>query len=180
MKIRFGWNRKDKFGPLSISVEECLSKEEANKLRQQDFNRIIHMTSEERLKLFATLFGERKAAFVNSRLESDMILPNQKAGLMNWINGIKDVEPKWRKEIVREISALDKALNESEMEAFMEKLAELKLGVGVTLEEAQMIFDLSKAANEAKKKFETGGSVFEYDLAKKALDEYVVSLKPET
>jgi hypothetical protein len=178
MKIHFGWSRKNKLNPLSISIEECLTKSEADRLKQQDIERIMAMTRQERLKFFTSLIGEQKANFVNGRFENDLLPPQQKTGLMNWINNTKDVEPKWRKEIIREISGLDTALDEKEMDAFMRKLAKLKLGAGVTFEETKMIYDLTAAANAAMKKLDAGASMAEFQKAKKALDDHVASLMP--
>jgi hypothetical protein len=176
MKITFNWFKK---GSPIIAIEDCLTKQEAAQLLGLDFDSIFNMNSEQRLKVFSELFGEKKAAFVNSRFETDIILKSQKEGLTNWINSEKDVEPKWRKEITREISILNKPLSEGEMDSFIEKLTRLKLGVGVTLDETQKIMELSKRANEANEKMKIGGDPFEYDRAKKDFDDYVASLMPK-
>jgi len=76
---------------------------------------------------------------------------------------------------VREIGELKVALDEKEMDAFAAKLANLKLGVGVTQHETQMIYELSDAVKEAQR----SGNVTEYEKAKKALDAYVASLMPK-
>jgi hypothetical protein len=174
MKVHLSWGKKDKAGVLSFVVEECLSKAEADKLRQHGPERIVNLPKEERLKVLGTLVGA-KADFVNARIETDMILPAQKTGLLNWISAQHDVEPKWRQEIVREIGELKVALDEKEMDAFAAKLANLKLGVGVTQHETQMIYELSDAVKEAQR----SGNVTEYEKAKKALDAYVASLMPK-
>jgi hypothetical protein len=121
------------------------------------------------------LIGE-KADFVNARMERDMILPSQKAGLRNWINSQKDVEPKYRREIEREIAELNTALDGDQLHAFSEKLASLSLGVAVTRHEKEMIYKLTDAANAALR----SGDEAEFNEAKAALDAYVASLMPKS
>ncbi len=72
MKVHLSWGKKDKAGVLSFVVEECLSKAEADKLRQHGPERIVNLPKEERLKVLGTLVGA-KADFVNARIETDMI-----------------------------------------------------------------------------------------------------------
>ncbi len=95
---------------------------------------------------------------------------------MNWVDGTADIAPKWRAEIVREISKLGKALSKTEMDSFVERLAKLKLGAGVTLEEAQRIVDLCKKIEETKLKMESGGSVADYEKAHQDLEDYKASI----
>lgn len=172
MKISFNWRSKNKSWIHGIEVEDCLSKEEAGKLRSLDPVQIMDMESGDRIELFISMFGEEKATFVNSRLEKDFILPKQKEGLLNWINGQPDVEDKWRKEIVREIALLDRVLSDKELDIFLDKLASLKLGVGVTREEAQKITLLCEKANKAL----AVGDTTAYDKFRKELQDYTTSL----
>jgi glycerol-3-phosphate cytidylyltransferase-like family protein len=106
--------------------------------------------------------------------DEKVTLRSQKEGLLNWINGQPDVEDKWRKEIIREIATLDRVLNEREMDIFLNRLASLKLGTGVTLEEAQIITDLYRKMEEAKQTENTE----EYEKARRQLEEYRDSLMP--
>jgi hypothetical protein len=177
MKISFNWNIKDKSKPFGFFMEECLSKDEADKIKKLDLEKILLMDSEERLSIFSGLLGKEKADWFNARFEKDLVLKNQKAGMMNWINNDKEIKPKWRKEIIRKISELEKPLYKEKLDNFMEELADLKLGVGITLEEAQMITDLCKKANDAKVKMDNGGSKTDYEIAHKNLEDYVEMLK---
>ena len=97
MKISFNWN-KNKPITSNFSIDPCLSKEEAAKLKMLNSEQVIDMESEERIKVFTEIIGKEKAIFVNTRLEKDLILKNQQQGFMNWIHGVVDIEPKWRKE----------------------------------------------------------------------------------
>src|SRR3989344_4917435 len=171
MKLVFNWPWKAKSKPL-ISLEACLTRDEAEQLKSLNFQEVLEMDSADRIKAFTSLLGEQKGIFVNTKLERDVILKNQKEGLMNWINGEEDVQPKWRKEIVRDIEELDRALSAKEMDSFIDNLASLKLGVGVTREEARNITDLCNKANDAKAAIERGGSVADYEKAQKELNDY--------
>ena len=179
MKLSFNWSRKDRSKPLGFSVEDCLSTHEANRLRELDFTLVGRMDSVERVKLFTEMLGEQKAIFVNTRLERDVILPNQKAGLMNWLSGLEDIEPKWRNEMEREIANLAKPLDKTDMNSFIRKMAELKVGVGVTHDEQRTIFDLHNKVQEAKRVWTAGGSATAYNEALRAYESYVASLMPK-
>ncbi len=143
MKISFNFFKRDKSKPL-IFLEECLTVDEASKVKALDFETILNAGKEERLSIFNQFLNEDKAIWLNSRFEVDIILKNQKEGLMSWINNDKEVEPKWREEIIRKISELKEPLSKEDENKFIEDLAELKLGLGVTREEAQKITDLCK------------------------------------
>jgi hypothetical protein len=173
MKVSFNffksWNK-----PLGITLEDCLTKDEAGKLKKLNLDQLLEMDSADRIEAMTKVIDREKAIFVNNRFEKDLILKNQKEALTNWINKSTDVEPKWKKEILRRILDLDRVLNKKEMDVFLEELAELKLGIGVTLEETENILRLS---NKAKKIKEDGGSENEYQDALKEFNEYVAMLK---
>ena len=172
MKISFNWFRKDKSKPF-IFLEECLSESEANKVKVLNFEQLISAEREERLRILSEVIDKDKAVWLNSRIEKDFILKKQKEGLMTWVNGQKDIRDKYRKEIIRKISELENPLSEKEMDVFIEDLAGLAIGAGVTLEEAQVITDLCKKCDEAKLAMENGGSKAEYEIARKNLDDYM-------
>ena len=175
MKISFNWNRKNKSNPFARAVEDCLSKEEADKLKFLDIEKILLLSTEERLRIFSSLIGS-KAEWFNSRFEKDYVLNNQKAGMLNWANKTK-MEEKFRQEIVRKISNLEKMLNPAEEESFINELANLALGIGVTQEEEKTLIELSHKADEARLKMENGGSKEDYEKAHNLLQAYVNKLK---
>lgn len=177
MRLSFNWFKKDKSKSFGFSLEECLSEDEADKIKRLDFEKLIDADREDRLNIIIKAIGKDKAEWLNSRIEKDFILKNQCQGLMNWVNNDQSIEPKWRKEIIRKISALEKPLNKKEEEDFFKELANLKLGIGVTSEETQMITDLCKKADEAKLEMDNGGSKVDYEIAQKKLDDYVEKLK---
>jgi hypothetical protein len=173
MKLPFKWGNKPKSHQLATRVmENCLSKEEADRLLEVDPQRLIDMDVAERITFLSAIFGDAKARFVNARLEAEIILPGQADGLMKWAEDMEDVAPKWRAEIKREILAVDKVLNEQEMRILLERLVKLKLGIGVTLEEAQRITELLRKADEAKAR----GSAEQYAQACQDMDDYIASI----
>jgi hypothetical protein len=116
MKISFNWFKRDKSKSFAF-LEECLSKDEANKLSNLDYSIMTSADKmEERLAILSQNFGHDKAIWLNSRIEKDFILKYQKNGLMNWVDGKKDIEPKWRKEIIKNISEMEKPLREKELD----------------------------------------------------------------
>jgi ADP-heptose:LPS heptosyltransferase len=179
MKISFNWHKKDKSKPFGFLIEECLSKDEADKLKGIDFEKLIDFDRHERVNFLIKIVGEDKAAWLNSRIEKDFILKYQKKGLMAWVDDSPNIEPKWRKEIVRKISALEKPLDKKEYDDFLEELVGLSLGVGVTQEETQIITDLCKRLDDAKIAMDNGGSKLDFEIAQKALDDYMDMLKDD-
>ncbi len=177
MKFSFNWKRKGKDKPLGLFFEECLSKEESIKIKDLDFEKLTEASKEERLIIITEAIGSEKAEWLNSRIEEDFLLGDQKERLTNWINGKKDVLPKWQKEVRVKISGMKRYLEGKELDDFLRELVELSLGLGITLEETQILADLSKKANCAKVKMEDGGSKMDYENAKKEFDEYVEKLK---
>lgn len=156
--------------------EFCLSKEEANKLRNLDIKKMILMGSEERLGIFSKLIGVEKADWVNARFEKDLVLKNQKEGMLNWVKKT-EMKDKYREEIIRKISKLEKTLSAKERDAFLTELAEIALDIRLTQEEVETIFNLSRKAEEAKENMENGGSKEDYAKAQNNIRDYVNTFK---
>lgn len=108
---------------------------------------------------------------IDATTVGSLSLSEQQHILIDWANNT-DIKPKWHKEIMREISKMDKALSDSEFDLFIEELAKLKLGIGVTMEEANVIVELSKRIDVAKTNMENGGSRVAYDKARADLENY--------
>ncbi len=105
-------------------------------------------------------------------------LAEQQNVLIDWASNA-EMESKWRKEIMREISKMDKALTDAEWARFIKELAKLKLGVGVTIEEANMIVKLCNRIDEAKISMENGGSRAAYEKARADLENYQKKITAE-
>lgn len=112
--------------------------------------RLASMTSEARHKLLSDVVGEGNAKFVNSQFEAKMLLKNQQLGYINWAKKLTGVKPAVRQDLLTKISKMDKILNPTEEKAFLKDLAETRLGVGVSVKEAQKIAILSSKVQEAK------------------------------
>jgi hypothetical protein len=178
MKISFNWNWKDKSRPLGFFLEECLSKEDAIKIKQLNIEKILLLDRRERVVIFSNLIGEEKATWLNSHFEKEFVLKNQKAGMLAWANSM-DMKEKNRVEIIRKISLLENALTTAEQDEFIKDLADLALGIKITEEEEKMINTLCEKANAAQTRMEHGGSREEYEKAQALLDSYVEKLKNE-
>ena len=171
MKISFNWGKKTISNPLGVVLEECLAKEEAGKIKQLDIEKVLLLGTEERIKLFSSAIGD-KAEWFNSKFEKDYVLKNMKQGLLNWVDKT-EMKEKYRKDILSRIAKLENMLSAEEQEKFIEKLANLAIGVGTTEEEEQTITDLCNRANEAHLRMQNGGSREDYEKAQSALDTYV-------
>lgn len=175
MKI-FNWTKNLKTTYFTIGNSFYLSKEEADKLKKLDIQKMVLMESQDRLGIFSKIIGKEKADWLNTRFERDLILKNQKEGMLKWAKET-EMKEKFRQEIIRKISKLEKALSPKEEEAFLEELSRLALGLELTEEEVRTIFDLSQRVEEAKKKMENGGSNIDYEKACSNLQEYTDELK---
>jgi hypothetical protein len=172
----FNWILNRKTIAPNIGRGGCLSKKEADKLKKLDHEKLMNMDSKERFSVFANVIGEENAKWVNARFEKEFLLKSQQEGMINWAKKT-DMKPEFRKEIVSKISNLEKALSPKEQEEFMDKLAVLSLGIGVTEEESKTIMELFKKVEEAKLKMENGGSVIDYEKACDVYQDYINKLK---
>lgn len=149
----------------------CLSKTEVDKLKSVNFEKIKNKDFKERLNVFTEILGEERGGLFNIYADKQLFLKKQQEGLLKWVNKTK-IKPKWRKEIIRRISKMEKSLNDKDLDSFMEELASLKLGLGVTEEEAITIMKLSQRIEEARVKMDKGGSRTDYENATSSLEEY--------
>jgi succinate dehydrogenase flavin-adding protein (antitoxin of CptAB toxin-antitoxin module) len=178
MKI-LNWILNRKTNTCSAVLQSCLTKEEADKLIKLDINKLKDIDTKERIILLSKYLGKERAEWFNTLYEKDYLLKIQKEGLLNWAKQKTDIKEKYREEIIRKISKLEKALSPKEMDYFISELADIGLGVGVTLEEANNIADLAKKAQEAKIKMNNGESKEDYERAYNAFQDYVNKLKNE-
>ncbi len=156
----------------------CLPKEvketflKALKSGELDPAKLADMSSQERHAAFAKVVGEGDALNVNAEFESKLLLKNQQQGIINWAKAVGGLKPEVLKDLVTKVNKLDRVLNPAEEKAFLADLANKKLGAGVSLEEANKLSQLAKAADEAKT---TGGRAYGHAILD--FQEYVDSLK---
>lgn len=150
---------------------------------------LINMTSAERIKLLEK-YAEANAKDVNLLFEEKLVLKNKIQGIKNWASKVGEIgryDPKNKvkiDEMVSEFKArqMERIFNPKEEEAFLESLAEKKLGTNITREEAKNIFELSAKADKLKENYKDGKWTsekdrLEYGSAKRVYEKYVEELK---
>ncbi len=175
------------------------AKEFKQKLKDKKLNifDLVNMESEARTKLLSDYFGN-EAKTVNTLFEEKLILKNRLQGLKNWVSKIT-ASGRYSLEKIAEMKKLieeyktqqqERIFNPKEHEAFLANLAEEKLGVRVSREESQKIFDLTEKAktlleknyDEKKPIGEKWSSIkdrADYGASKVLLENYISSLKGE-
>lgn len=163
----------------------CLPKKEAdtflNALRKGEIDpdKLRDMTSMERRDYFDTLLGKGHGKEVNTLLEQKLLLKDFKRGLVTWAKQIAGLKPEAKRDLVTRIEKMENILSPASEKEFLNDLAEKRLGVGVSLDEAQKILELSNEvkANESKKGDEDFDTRMEYGRAVVELQDYVNDLK---
>lgn len=139
------------------------------------------MTSDERRAFLAKYVGEAHAPKVNAEFESKLLLKNQQAGMINWAKNVGGISKQTRMDIISKIQRMDKVLDPDG--AFLSDLAERRLGVGVTEDEARAIMDMSRKVSELDAKrlpngtFASESERLDYGRAVFNLSDYVNDLK---
>lgn len=113
--------------------------------------RLQSMSSDERHALFSDVVGEGNAKFVNSQLESKLLLKNQQQGMLTWAKKMTGVTESARRDIISRIGRMDdRLLNPTEERAFLKDLASSKIGADVSSDEAKQIGKLSAQVKESE------------------------------
>lgn len=150
---------------------------------ESKINDLIVMTSRQRRAFFAKHVGEEHAKEVNALFEEKLLVKNQKKGLENFVKKATGMSPSVKKDMLSKVGRMTKVLQPDNINNFMADLAERKLGVGVTVEEAQEIVRL---AQEVAKKKElvtdwtdraADSPAMEYGRAKIDFSDYYTELK---
>ena len=135
----------------------CLPKQYANAflqaLKSGKINpvKLMNMTSKQRREFFAKIVGEQHAKFVNTEFESKLLLKNQKRGLVTWAKRMGGLKEYSRKDVIEKIKKLDRALNPAEQEQFLQDIAEKRLGVQISYEDAQKLVKLTQKVEQLRK-----------------------------
>lgn len=159
----------------------CLTKQavesfkRALKNRELDPFAMADMTSDQRRNLLTKYVGEH-AQDVNALFESKLLLKNQKAGYQTWAKKVSGISPEVRRDLISRIQRLDKILSPAQEKEFLQDLASARLGVEVTLEEANKISQLSDRVSELESKTDKSKSDVELGRAKLDLTDYVNEL----
>ena len=137
----------------------CLPKEARQKLltalKSGDISieKMYKMTSAERRIIFKRSVGEDFATFVNGKFEQAMV-SNQKKALRIWVETTTQFKDPVRRDMLKKIDRIEKVLRVDEEVGFLKDLAELKLGIAVTEEEAGIILSMRKTIDEKKAKWD--------------------------
>jgi len=168
----------------------CLVKEKADKFLEAikngdlDIDKLVGMTSKARVTEFMKKIGinEVIAKEVNALFESKLLLKYQKRGMINWIEKTAGLKKNVKRDLLSRVQRMEEVLSPDNM--FLEDLAAKRLGIGVSQEEAETIFNLSKKVEELGKKFDTKTqswssetSRLEYGLSLVNFKNYVGDLK---
>jgi len=168
----------------------CLPKQLAEKfkekLRSGEINpeKLADMTSQERRDFFSSFLGEAQARSVNALFESKLLLKSQQQGIINWAKQVVGMKPEVLRDILSRVNRMTEVLQPRELESFLNDLANQRLGVEVTVEEATRIAELARLVAENKSKIREDSPIrsperLEYGLALVAFKEYVGDLKLE-
>lgn len=149
---------------------------------QIDPEKLSDMTSQERRDFFKEFMGEESAKKTNALFESKLLLKNQQQGMINWAKQVAKLKPEVQRDILAKVNRMTEILKPEEMENFLSDLAEQRLGIGVSADEAGKIADLAKVVQEKKtawngKKWTSETARMEYGRAKVAFGDYVGELK---
>lgn len=141
-----------------------------------DPGKMAGMSSEERRGYLADFVGEKNAKAVNALFESKLLLKNQQQGMITWaktIGGLKDTA---RRDIISKVNKLDKVLSETDQQSFLNDLADQRLGVGLSIDEANNIAKLAKDVANKKNLIGTDDRL-DYGRARVKFQNYLNELK---
>lgn len=119
-----------------------------DKIRDGTFSprALMDMSSEERRAAFAEVVGDENAKEINAQFEQTLLLKDQQRGMVTWANRVAGIKEAARRDILTQINKLNRVLQPEDEQSFLADLAEKRLGVQVTADEARQIFDLSQKA----------------------------------
>lgn len=172
----------------------CLLPEKINDfkqaLRQKDIKvaDLLNMDTETRTKLFEEYAGAN-AKDVNTLFEEKLLLKNRTLGLQNLIMKLGEFGKYDAKAIAENKQILsdfkakqqERIFSPKENETFLNDVADKKLGVHITPEVAQKVFDLSQRVSSLKDvNPKMSGVSDEYLQAKNELNQYITSQKPQS
>jgi hypothetical protein len=141
----------------------CLIKSEEQSFRKAlvdkklDPFKLSEMTSEERRAEFEKYVTPENAKNINALYESKLLLKNQITGFKNWAKRAVGMKPVLKRDLISKIERLNDigVLNPTELKNFKEDMVRTRLGLNITIEEAQKINDLSEKRTETKKSWDT-------------------------
>ncbi len=149
-------------------------------------DKLMKMTSKERSEFLGKYVGESAAKRVNAEFEAKTLLKHQQTGMIAWAKNVTGIKPAVRRTLVEKIKNLDRVLDPTDKEEFLNDLASVRLGSDVTREEAQTIAKMSQAVQESQSKmnkdftFPSEVDRMEYGRNLVKMEDFVSDLKNET
>ena len=113
--------------------------------------KLYQMSDVERNVIFKQYVGKDFASLVNAKFEQAM-LSNQKKSLANWIQRTLSQKEPIRRDMLKKVENIKKFLTPDEEKGFLKDLAESKLGLNVTEEEAKTIIGMKSKIDELRVK----------------------------
>lgn len=136
--------------------------------------KLMGMTSDARHAEFAKVVGDANAGPLNVAFESKLLLKNQQQGIINWIQQSTTQGSPLQRELLAKVERMDpRILNPAQRADFLADLAQQKLGVAVTMNEAGTIASLAKDVATQK----AAGNWDGYMDARAAFREYTSGLE---
>lgn len=141
------------------------------------------LSSAERNAKFAEYVGADFADIVNAKFEQAMV-SNQKNAMVRWVKDATGVKEPIRRDMLKKVERIKTALSPDAQYGFLEDLAEHKLGLGVTEEEAGTLLRLKQSIDNLKQEITPGSPLksrerLAYGLAVDEFKNYVGALKLE-
>lgn len=173
----------------------CLPPETHEKFKQAlisgkiNPDKLESMSSDERHSVFKDIVGDAHAGFANKEFEGKLLLKNKQQGYLTWAKGLTGVKEPVKRDLISRISRMDsRILDPATEKSFLADLAEAKLGVGVSVDEAKTISSMSQGIQNSTAVAEDAVKTHGYTDASKAarveagankvaLQNYVDSLK---
>lgn len=160
----------------------CLPREIVDDLKQaMKQTNIFQMSSAERREFFSAFANDVEAKDINTLFESKLILKNKKAGLKRWIDSLDKVPAEVKRGMEARIEKLESkgVLDPVSEESFLQDLAQDKLGIGVSVDEAKEIANLSRKISEFPKPQPGDKTNVDLGFAKLKLQEYLDKITPK-
>lgn len=114
-----------------------------------DPQKMSGMSSEDRRAFIAKYVGPDNAREVNALFESKLLLKDQQRGLATWARTVAGVSEPARRDLLTRINKMDRILQPADQQSFLSDLAQKKLGVEITADEAKQIYEASQKAKQA-------------------------------
>ena len=133
---------------IKSKADEFLRKIKSGEL---DINKLSEMASEARRAEFMRVIGidEITAKEINALFESKLLLKYQKRGMINWIQKTGNLKEPAKRDLLSKVQRMENVLDPDDV--FLTDLAEKRLGIGVSEEEANKIFELSQTVEDKLK-----------------------------